>query len=114
MKTIRSLMILAGLPVILVALVAVGARGQAIYSTQFVGEFTLPLATQWGTMTLPPGNYTLEYGMQESGGRSVVVRGMTKGSPHGMIQARPGSDTSATRTAIICIRDGNELSVRAL
>ncbi|HEV2247986.1 MAG TPA: hypothetical protein VGW37_15145, partial [Terriglobia bacterium] len=94
MKTIRSLTAMLGLFLALYALGAAGARAQAIYSTQFVGKFTLPFATQWGTMTLPPGDYTLEYGARETGHRVVNVQGTAKGSPHGMILAGPGGGTS--------------------
>lgn len=114
MKTFRSLKTMLGLSLALFALGAIGARGQAMDSAQFGGKFTLPFAAQWGLMTLPPGNYTLQYGTQKGGQRLVEVRGMAKGSPYGVIQARPGGVTSATRNAIVCVREGSVLIVRAL
>lgn len=114
MKTIRSLMAMFGLSLVLSTLVAIGARGQALDSGQFNGKFTLPFVAQWGAMTLAPGNYTLQYGTQKSGQRLVEVRGTAKGSPYGMIQARPGGVTTATRNTIVCVREGSVLIVRAL
>ena len=114
MKTIRGLMTLAGLSLMLLALGAAGAKGQGSNSTRFAGTFTLPLEAQWGKMTLPAGDYTLQYDMQETGNRLVVVRGTAKGSPYGSIIAGPLGDTSAKQNAIFCVRDGNVLIVRSL
>lgn len=114
MKTIRGLMTLAGLSVMLLALGATGAKGQANYSTHFAGTFTLPFEAQWGRMTLPVGDYTLEYGLNETGHGLVLVRGTEKGSPYGIILAGPASQTSTAKNAIVCIREGNTLIVRAL
>ena len=63
MKTIRSLMTLAGLFLVLFALSATGAKAQNLSSASFSGNFTLPVAAQWGEMTLPAGNYTLGVGL---------------------------------------------------
>jgi hypothetical protein len=114
MKTIRSLMTLAGLSLVLFALGATGARGQLVYPAHFAGTFTLPSEAQWGAMTLPAGDYTLQYGAQENGHRLVLVRGTARGSPYGMILAGPVDETSASKNAVICVRDGNTLTVRAL
>jgi hypothetical protein len=114
MKTIRSLMTLAGLCLVLFALGATGARGQVVYSTHFAGTFTLPFEAQWGAMTLPAGDYTLQYGTLDNGHRLVLVRGTAKGSPYGMIPAGPVDDTSAAKNAIVCVREGNALIVRSL
>ena len=114
MKTIRSLMTLAGLSLVLFALGATGARGQIAYPARFAGTFTLPFEAQWGTMTLPAGDYTLQYGTLDNGHRLVLVQGTAKGSPHGMIQAGPVGETSASKNAIVCVREGNALIVRAL
>ena len=107
-------MTLAGLSLVLFTMGATGARGQVIYSTHFTGTFTLPFEAQWGAMTLPSGDYTLQYGTQDNGHGLVVVRGTAKGSPYGMILAGPVGDVSATRNAIVCVRKGNALLVRAL
>jgi len=114
MKANRNLMTLAGLTVMLFALGAAGAKGQGIYLTEFAGKFTLPTAAQWGKMTLPAGDYTLQYGIEESGHGLVVVRGTSKGSPYGMIIAGPVGDTSAASSALVCVREGDDLIVRAL
>lgn len=114
MKTIRSLMTLAGLSLVLFTLGAVGARGQATYTTHFAGRFTFPSQAQWGKITLPAGEYTMQYGVQDNGHALVVVRGTAKGSPSGVILAGPAGDTSATKNTIVCVRDGNILVVRAL
>jgi len=114
MKTIRGLTTLAGLSVMLLALGATGAKGQANFSTHFAGTFTLPFEAQWGKMTLPAGDYTLQYGMNEIGHGLVVVRGTANGSPYGSIIAGPLGDTSAKQNAIVCVRDGNALVVRTL
>lgn len=114
MKTNRSLMTLAGLTVMLFALGAVGAKGQGIYITEFAGKFTLPTAAQWGKMTLPVGEYTMRYGIDESGHGLVLVRGAAEGTPQGMILAGPAGDTSATKSALVCVREGEDLIVRAL
>lgn len=114
MKTIRGLMTLAALSVMVLALGATGAKGQANYSTHFAGTFTLPFEAQWGKMTLPAGDYTLQYGLNDIGHGLVVVRGAAKGSPYGSIIAGPLGETSAKQNAIVCVRDGNTLIVRAL
>ncbi len=114
MKTIRGLTTLAGLSLMLLALGATGAKGQGSNSTRFAGTFTLPFEAQWGKMTLPAGDYTLQYDMNEIGHGLVVVRGTAKGSPYGSIIAGPLGETSAKQNAIICVRNGNALIVRSL
>ena len=114
MKTIRASVTLVGLSLILFALATVGAKGQVLYSTHFAGSFTLPFEAQWGKMTLPAGEYTLDYGSLNNGYRLVVVGSAAKGGPVGMIQAGPGNETSAAKNAIVCIREGDTLVVRAL
>jgi len=114
MKTVRSLIAAGGLFLAILALGAAGAKGQAISSIRFDGKFTLPFVAQWGTMTLPPGDYTLQYGTKETGRQLVEVRGTTKGSVYGLIQVRSDSDTSVTRNEIVCVREGSVLFVRAL
>jgi hypothetical protein len=114
MRTIRSLTTLAGLSLVLFALGVVGAKGQATYSTHFAGTFTFPSQAQWGKITLPAGEYTMQYGVQDNGHGLVVVRGTAKGSPHGVILAGPMADSSTKKNSLICIRDGDTLVVRAL
>jgi hypothetical protein len=114
MKLIRDITIMVGLSVALFAMGVTGARGEIPYSTHLAGTFTLPFEAQWGKLTMPAGEYTLQYGTQESGHGLVVVRSAAKGSPYGMILARPTGQTSATKNALICVREGNTLYVRAL
>lgn len=114
MKTIRSLMILAGLSAVLLALGVPGAKAQRFPTTSFSGTFGLPLEAQWGAMTLPAGEYTLEYGLLNNGHHLVVVGSATKGRPLGVILAGPRNDASARKNALVCIREGDALIVRAL
>lgn len=113
MKTIRNLMTLAGLSVMLFALSATGAKAQMLTSTGFAGKFTLPSAAQWGTMVLPAGNYSLSYGKLDTT-YFVEVRGAAKGSPHGVIHVAVNDPVAATKSALVCTREGNVLIVRKL
>jgi hypothetical protein len=114
MKTIRNITILVGLSVALFAMGATGARGEVPYSTHLAGMFTLPFKAQWGKLTLPAGDYTLQYGTEDNGQGLVVVRGMAKGSPYGMILAGPTGQTSATKNALVCVREGKRVYIREL
>lgn len=115
MKTTRSLMILAELFVVLFAVGAAGARAQALSTTRFAGSFTLPFEVQWGTMTLPAGDYTLRYGQLINGGvYAVQVVGKAEGSPNGLILAGARKDVSETGNELVCVRNGNSGVVRAL
>lgn len=116
MKTIRSWATLAGLSLALFALGVTGARAQVVQGTStinFVGSFTLPNDAQWGNMALPAGDYTLQYG-NRYGSYFVEVRGTAKGSPHGLIFVAANSQSSATKSALVCARAGNVLIVRTL
>ena len=116
MKSIRNLMTLAGLSVVLLALGTTGVKAQVVQglsTINFTGTFTLPNYAQWGTMALPAGDYTFNYG-NRYGFYFVEVRGTAKGSPHGVILVAGKSDTSAAKNQLICVREGNGLVVRAL
>jgi hypothetical protein len=113
MKTIRSLMTLFGLSVMLFALGATGANAQALANPDFAGTFTLSNNAQWGNVALPAGNYTLRYGSLY-GSNFVEVRGTEKGSPHGVIRVEGSGQSSATKSALVCVREGSTLVVRAL
>ncbi len=109
MKPIRSMAILMGVGLALLASGASRARAQALTTTAFSGTFTLPFEVQWANMTLPAGEYTLNYGHQNSASAYLVeVAGKDKGSPHGVILARGRSTASASGDALVCIRDGNK------
>ncbi|HXH51117.1 MAG TPA: hypothetical protein VNM47_17395 [Terriglobia bacterium] len=115
MKTIRSLMTLAGISLVLFALSATGAKAQILSSARFSGNFTLPVAAQWGRMALPAGEYTLSYGQPFKGGTFiVVVAGNADGNIRGMVLVKANVDASTTKDALVCIREGDALVVRAL
>lgn len=109
MKTIRNFTILVGLSLMLFALGAVGARAQGLVTTSLTGTFTLPFDAQWGSMILPAGEYTLNYGQLFTTGTKVVaISGKAKGSPHGWIVARTRELASAAKTQLVCIREGDK------
>lgn len=115
MKTIRSLTILLGFSLVLFALGVTKAGAQKLERTSFSGTFTLPLDTQWGSMTLPAGVYSLNYGRIFPGGtNAAAVVGKAEGSPRGWILAESHNTASASKNALICARDGNRLVVRRL
>ena len=118
MKSIRNLVTLIGLSVMLFALGVSGAKAQegpGLSMTNFAGTFTLPSEAQWGRMTLPAGDYSLYYGSYTDGGPSVVeIVGKGNASPHGFIFAQQPERTSAGKNAIVCVREGDTLIVRAL
>jgi hypothetical protein len=115
MKTIRSLMILAGLSLAVLALGATGAKAWSPEGTEFAGTFTLPAEAQWGSAILPVGEYSLYYSHPPKGAPLMVeVIGKEKRSPHVFILPRGASDASATKSALVCVREGNILVVRAL
>jgi hypothetical protein len=115
MKTIRSLMILAGLSLAVLALGAPGAKAWSPEGTEFAGTFTLPFEAQWGSTILPVGEYSLYYRQAHAGGPLIVeVQGKEKGSPHVFILPQGVSDASATKSALVCVREGNGLVIRAL
>ena len=114
MKTIRSLMTLAGLSLVLFALSATGAKAQIIPSPSFSGNFTFPVAVQWGSMALPAGEYTLSYGQAFTGGTYIVsVTSKADGTTR-MAMVKANSDASTKNNALVCIREGDALVVRAL
>lgn len=113
MKKIRSLTIMVGLSLALLALGTAGVKAQAIPAASFAGSFTLPFEAQWGPMTLPAGDYTLRYGNLE-GVHMVEVVGKKKGSPHGLIMVQARDLTAAGKNSLICARQGDVTIVRAL
>ncbi len=115
MKTIRSLMILAGLSLALLTLGVTGAKAQSLRLSDFAGTFTLPFEAQWGRTTLPAGEYDLYYGQPSAGGHLMVeVRGKEKGSPHVFILPQGINDASTTHSALVCVREGDAGIVRVL
>lgn len=115
MKAIRNLLILAGLFVGLVALGAPGARAEVIPLPFFTGSFTLPVQTQWGSMTLPAGHYRLYYGQAFRGGiYAVDLLNTTSGVHPGLVLVQARTTTSALKNELICTREGNVDVVRSL
>ena len=115
MRTIRNMTIVMGFSLALFALAATGARAQVLSMPNFSGTFTLPVQVQWGTMTLPAGDYSLSYGtLKDSGAYLVEFTGKAAGSPRGMVLAAARSKVSEAKNALLCIREGNILYVRAL
>ncbi len=109
MKTIRSFAFLSGLSVALFALVAIGAKGQVLGSSQFTGTFTLPFEAQLGAMTLPAGDYSIRYGRLNNGGiYTVAIVAKAEGGPHGWVLPESADPISATNNALVCIRQGNK------
>lgn len=109
MRSTRNFLTLAGLSLVLLFLGATGARGQVLNPPHFVGSFTLPFNAQWGTMNLPAGDYTLRYGTLLAGATLVEIAGKAKSSPHGVVLTvgRDKTSSTATKSALICIRNGN-------
>jgi hypothetical protein len=115
MKTIRSLMVLAGLSVVFFALSVTGTKAQGLNTTSFTGTFTLPSEAQWGKMTLPAGKYTLHYGQPFNGGvYAVEVFDKAAEISRGMLLPLAISSTSTRKNALVCVREGDVLVVRAL
>jgi len=113
MKTIRWSMVMSGLFLALFALAVTGVKAQVL-STNFKGTFTLPLETHWGAVTLPAGDYSLEYGTLHGGGYLVTVGGEAAGSSRRMILPAGRGDVSAKKNVINCVRENNTLFVSAL
>ena len=118
MKTIRSLMTLAGFSLALFALGAIGTRAQSapsLSTTNFAGSMTLPADAQWGRLTLPAGDYNLFYGTLNNQGPFVVeVVGKAKGAPHSLVIPLGNDPISASKSSLICVRAGGALIVRTL
>jgi hypothetical protein len=115
MKNIRNLVTLIGLSMVAFALAATGARAQGLNMTKFAGTFTLPNEAQWGRATLPAGQYSLYYGNLSNGTAAVVeVVGKENSNPHVLIPAGAIDDASTTKSALVCVREGDTLIVRAL
>lgn len=115
MKTIRRLTTLTGISLMLLGLLATGARAQDFSTTVLSGSFTLPFNARWGAMTLPAGDYALYYGrMSSEGAYMVEVVGKEEGSPHGFVLVRTQNPSAATISEIICVREGSTGVVQSL
>ncbi len=115
MKTIRRFMVLSGLSMALFALVAIAAKGQVLGSSQFTGTFTLPFEARLGAITLPAGDYSIRYGRLNNGGiYTVAIVAKAGGGPHGWVLPESAEPISATKNALVCIRQGNKRFVSEL
>lgn len=115
MKGIRSLTILLGLSLVLVALGATGAKAQALSTARFTGSLNLPYEVHWGTMTLPAGRYTVQIGDMDNGGFYIVeITGEAQGSPHGFVPVLARNSTAAAQNLLDCVRKGDTHVVRAM
>ena len=115
MKSIRNWVTLVGLTMVAFALCATGARAQSLTTTNFAGTFNLPFQAQWGSTSLPAGEYSLYYGSLHDGSPQMVeVVGKEKHTPHVLILPQGVNDASTTQSALVCVREGNTGIVRAL
>ena len=115
MKAIRNFVILSGLSVMLLALAATSSQAQIVEHARFVGTFTMPFDAQWGSMTLPAGDYSLRYGRLYGTGTLMVEVSAREGvRPHGFAFTIPGNQVKTSENALICIREGNNGYVREL
>ena len=114
MKTIRSFVTIAGLSLAVLLLDAAGAKAQTLRGPDFAGTFSLPFEAQWGKTTLPAGDYALRYSWLSAGYAIVEVRGKEEGSPHAFILPVGKYSVSTTKSALVCVRQGNAGIIRAL
>ncbi len=83
---------------------------------EFHGKFTLPFQAQWGKVTLPSGNYTVDVTRSQGGVRLVRVNAEAQGS-HRVAILLPMAHNTKMRTdqsELVCIREGSARIVRAL
>lgn len=115
MKGIRSLLVSGVTFLVFLALAATGAKAQNLVSAHFTGNFTLPFTVHWGQMILPPGEYSLYYGVYSTAPAYLVeICGKAKGSPHGVILPMGRGDAKTEENALICVREGDSAFVRGL
>lgn len=115
MTKVRTLVISVVAMLMLLALAATAGEARSLYSTHFVGEFTLPFTAHWGRMTLPPGNYNLYYGyMREDGTLAVEVANKDLGVTRGWIFPRGTKDVKGEGNFLVCFREGEIGYVRSL
>jgi hypothetical protein len=115
MKQFRSWMISVAALLMLLGLVATGAKAQSMRTTDFAGRFTLPFAAQWGDLTLVPGEYNLYYGnLNLSGPLVVEVAHENVGIVHGVVLARGRGDAKGEGSFLVCVTEGNRAYVRSL
>lgn len=115
MTKVRSLVISVVALLMLFALAATAGEARSLYSTHFVGKFTLPFTAQWGGMTLPPGNYNLYYGTMGVGGTYIVeVANEDLGVTQGWVFPRGTNGVKGEGSFLVCVREGDIGYVRSL
>lgn len=81
----------------------------------FQGKFTLTHQAQWDTVVLQPGSYTLTITRSVGGQLQVAVRDEAGAGAPAMISIEShNSMAPASRSALVCFREGEALIVRAL
>lgn len=118
MKTIRRVLTLVCLSLLFPALAATVAKAQSIsaQATEFSGSFTLPFETQWGSITLSAGEYTLDYGrtIDPAGMYAVAITAKEDGGGHGVLLVAGRGQARARANSLVCVREGNTLIVTGL
>ncbi|MEJ2008694.1 MAG: hypothetical protein P8Z30_11170 [Acidobacteriota bacterium] len=114
MRTIENSMIEVEVSPVAFTLDTTGARFQGFDVTEFTGSFILPFEAHWGGVCLPAGEYILFYGFQVCGAYFVKVFGKVKDSAQGVIFIQEHKPASATRNALICIREGDSHVISTL
>jgi hypothetical protein len=81
----------------------------------FGGKFTLPVETQWGSVVLQPGDYTMSLTRFQGGQRVVTIRPDASSGSAAMILVRSKNlSPSLTDTDLVCVQEGGALVVRSL
>ncbi len=115
MKKIRSFMTMAGLSLVVLTLGVAGANAQNLSRTLFHGSINLPAQTQWGSTTLPAGQYNVFYGPLYEGGVNVVeIISKERKGPQTFVLSKGQEPTSAQKNSLICVHNGKSLVVRQL
>lgn len=122
MKTIRNLMTVVGLSLLLPVLAVTVAKAQSISANPadpeaaFSGSFTLPFEVQWGSMVLPAGDYTLDYGrlIDPAGMHAVAITAEENGGKRGVLLADGRGQSRAGANSLVYIRQGDTLIVTGL
>ena len=95
---------------VLLALLATVASAGALCAEGYEGTFTLPFEARWGTVTLPPGDYS--FTVNTVGSNVATIRGENGGAF--VMHATIGENEFAGRSALFLVRHGRTGTVRAL
>jgi hypothetical protein len=99
--------------IVLTAVMAFGLIAPNLRAGPPAGKFNLPFDANWGTVTLPTGDYTFSLANFTSRGTILVYRA---GQPVGFVrpQAFETNENHGKDSALICIRHDGKVTVRAL